>query len=254
MEQAIFAQAIREYLRVRRIFPWVLLAAFCMFVGFYWNSLQPGVSAEEAYSNVSSVFVYHILALASAIFTTAIISQEVEQKTVVYLLTRPVPRWKLLGLRYAAASLVVGIVGTLCSVGASLGAFHALSGNSLLMRDCIAMFVGAFAYGSLFLFVSLLFNRAMIICLLFAFGWETAVPNMPGQMYYLSIFSYLQGIAQHPSAGPNKLLALLTGSAGDNTLSSTTSYIAMGLMVVVMVVVSSLWFTNFEYLPREDAE
>jgi ABC-2 type transport system permease protein len=254
MEQAIFAQAIREYLRFRRIFPWLLLAGFCMFVAYYWNQLQAGATGDVAYSNVSSIFVYHIVALASAIFTTAIISQEVEQKTIVYLLTRPVPRWKLLSIRYVAASLVVGAVGIVCSVFASLGAFHTLGSNPLLAKDCIALVVGGFAYGGLFLLVSLLFNRAMIICLLFAFGWETAVPNMPGQMYYLSIFSYLQGIAQHPSAGGNKLVALLTGSAGDNTLTASTSYIAMALLVIGLVILSAWWFTNFEYLPREDAE
>jgi ABC-2 type transport system permease protein len=254
MEQAIFAQGFREYLRLRRIIPWILLAGFCAFIGFFWNRLQAGATADEAYSNVSSVFVYHILALASAIFTTAIISQEVEQKTIVYLLTRPVARWKLIAIRYAASSIVVGVLGICCAIGASIGAFHSLGGNALLAKDCVAIMVGAFAYGALFLFVSLIFNRAMIVCLLFAFGWETAVPNMPGQMYYLSVYSYLQGIAQHPSAGGNKLLALLTGSAGDNTLTATTSYMVMGLMVGALVVLSAWWFTNFEYLPREDAE
>lgn len=254
MESAIFAQALREYLRLKRIVPWFFLGFMCMFVGFYWARLQEGAAAEDAYSNVSSIFVYHILALASAIFTTAIISQEVEQKTIVYLLTRPVPRWKLIAIRYVASCLVVGAVGVVCAVFASIGAYHSFGSNPLLAKDCLALFVGAFGYGAFFLLISLLANRAMIICLLFAFGWETAVPNMPGQMYYLSIFSYLQGIAQHPSAGSNKLVALLTGSAGDNTLSAATSFVVMGLMVVVLVVVSALWFTNFEYLPREDAE
>jgi ABC-2 type transport system permease protein len=168
VESAIFGQAIREYLRIRRILPWIFLAGMCMFVGFYWAQLQEGASAEDAYSNVSSIFVYHILALASAIFTTAIISQEVEQKTIVYLLTRPVPRWKLIGIRYIASSLVVGAVGILCAVFASLGAYHTLGSNPLLTKDCLALVVGGFAYGALFLLISLLFNRAMIICLLFA--------------------------------------------------------------------------------------
>jgi ABC-2 type transport system permease protein len=254
VESAIFGQAIREYLRPRRIVPWIFLGCFCLFMANYWKLFQDGISPEDAYANVSSIFVFHILALASAIFTTAIISQEVEQKTIVYLLTRPVPRWKLITLRYLASALVVSVVGILCAVFASVGAFHSLSANPLLVKDCTAIIVGAFAYGALFLLVSLMFNRAMIICLLFAFGWETAVPNMPGQMYYLSIFSYLQGIAQHPSAGNNKLVALLTGAAGDNTLTASTSYMVMVAMVVALVVGGAWWFTNFEYLPREDAE
>ena len=254
MESAIFGQAIREYFRPKRFFPWVLLAFFCAFMGNAWSSLQEKATAAEAYSNVSSVFVYHILALASAIFTTAIISQEIEQKTIVYLLTRPVPRWKLLVLRYVASGIVVSIIGVLCAVFASLGAYKGLGSNPLLVKDCIALALGAFAYGALFLIVSLMFNRSMIICLLFAFGWETAVPNMPGQMYYLSVFSYLQGIAQHPSVGGNKLLSLLVGGNGDNTLTAGTSYAVMFGMIAILTALSAWWFTNFEFLPREDAE
>lgn len=254
MDGAIFGQAIREYFRIRRLLPWVLLAVFCMVIANYWQALQPTASHEESYSNTSSIFVFHILALASAIFTTAIISQEVEQKTIVYLLTRPVPRWKLLTIRYVASAIAVSAVAILCAVLTSLGAYHSLQNNSLLVKDCLALIVGAFAYGALFLLVSLMFNRAMIICLLFAFGWETAVPNMPGQMYYLSIFSYLQGIAQHPSTGGNKLLGLLVGGNGDNTLTAGTSYAVMALMVAVLIGFGAWWFTHFEYLPREDAE
>jgi ABC-2 type transport system permease protein len=254
VETAIFGQAIRDHFRFRRILPWVILAVACLLMSNYWHVLQEGAGAEDAYANVTSIFVYHILALASAILTTSIISQEVEQKTIVYLLTRPVPRWKLISIRYLASSLVTAGVGILCAIFASFGAFHDLGSNPLLVRDCIALAIGGFAYGALFLLVSLMFNRAMIICLLFAFGWEMAVPNMPGQMYYLSIFSYLQAIAQHPSTGANKLVALLTGSAGDNTLTSNTAYTVMALFVVVLVVGCAWWFTNFEYLPREDAE
>jgi ABC-2 type transport system permease protein len=254
VESAIFGQAIREYLRPRRVVPWIFLGILCMLMANYWSWLQDGATAEDSYANVSSIFVYHILALTSAIFTTAIISQEVEQKTIVYLLTRPVPRWKLVTLRYLASSIVVAVIGMFCAVLASIGAFHGITNNPLLVKDCVALVVGAFAYGALFLLISLMFNRAMIICLLFAFGWETAVPNMPGQMYYLSIFSYLQGIAQHPSAGNNKLLALLTGGAGDNTLTANASYAVMAIFVCALVAGSAWWFTNFEYLPREDAE
>lgn len=254
MESAIFGQAIKEYFRAKRFLPWLIIAFFCFLVAFKWESLQAGATADDAYNRVSSIFVFHILALASAIFTTAIISQEVEQKTIVYLLTRPVPRWKLLTIRYAASVVVVSVVSIICALAASVGAYHGLGSNPLLAKDCIAIVVGAFAYGALFLTVSLMFNRSMIICLLFAFGWESAIPSMPGQMYLLSIYSYLQGIAQHPSPGANKAVAVLTSSNGDNTLAPGTAYMAMIIFVVVMIGLASWWFTENQFLPREDAE
>jgi len=254
MESAIFGQAIREYLRGRRIAPWLVLAGVCFLLASVWVKFDPTSQPDGRYAAVSSMLAFRILALASAIFTTAIISQEVEQKTIVYLLTRPVPRWKLLLIRYVASVTVVAALGIVAAVLTSLGAFKGLGGNDLLTGDIMAMVAGALAYGALFLFVSLLFNRALIICALFAFGWEASIPNMPGEMYRLSIFSYLQAIAQHPSNGDNKGISLLTGSAGDNLITRGSAITTLVILIVVMLSLSAWWFTKFEYVPREDAE
>ncbi|MDR3690535.1 MAG: ABC transporter permease [Fimbriimonas sp.] len=255
MEQAIFFQALRENLRLRRFLPWIVLGVLLVFgFGHLWSTFQPDASLEQRYGTVSSILVFHILALTSAILTSTILSQEIEQKTIVYLVTRPVPRWKLLLFRYLACGLVVSFLGGFNAVCASVGVYGSLGAGASLAKDIAAIVVGAFAYGAFFMFLGLLFNRAMIMCLLFAFGWETMVPNMPGQMCYLSINSYLQAIAQHPSQGGNKGLGLLTSTAGDNTLTSSVGYMAMIGFAVALVALSAWWFSTFEYLPREDAE
>jgi ABC-2 type transport system permease protein len=255
VEQAIFGQALREYLRPRRVIPWILLGLICALLAFFWKTLEPKSDSAHQYANVSSMLVFRIVALASAIFTTAILSQEVEQRTIVYLLTRPVPRWKLLLIRYAASVIVVAMLGAFGAVLTSLGAFKSLGGNDLLTKDIVALTVGAFAYGALFLFVSLLFNRAMLVCLLFAFGWETSVPNMPGEMGRLSILSHLQAIAEHPNTqDQSKLLGLATGALGTNTISPSSAWGVLGFLTILCLGLCAWWFTHFEYVPREDAE
>ncbi len=254
MGSAILGQAFREYLRTRRLWPWLALGFVCLGVGASWHYLNPSADRPQAYSTVSSMLVFHLLALASAIFTTAIVSQEVEQKTIVYLLTRPVPRWKLLLLRYAASVTVVALIAIFAALLTSLGTFHGLVSNSFLPRDVLALFIGALSYGALFLFVSLLFNRSLVICALFAFGWESVIPDMPGEMYKLSIFSYLQAIAQHPAPTDNQALSLLTGASSGSTLTPSTAYLCMGILVVGLLALSAWWFTHFEYVPREDSE
>jgi ABC-2 type transport system permease protein len=255
MEQAIFGQAIGEYLRAKRVIPWILLGAVCGLLAWLWHFLEPDSSASTQYANVSAMLIFRLLALASAIFTTAIVSQEVEQRTIVYLLTRPVPRWKLLVVRYLASVVIVSLLGIASAVFATGGAFHGLAGNALLGNDIVALIAGAFAYGALFLFISLIFNRSMLVCLLFAFGWETSVPNMPGSMYNLSILSHLQALAQHPEdAEKNKVLGLASGTLATNTISPERAWVVLGILTVGLVVLSAWWFTNFEYVPREDAE
>lgn len=254
MTSAIFSQALRESLRLKRVFPWILLGLLCLGLAMVWNRLSPGAAAVDRYASVSSMLVFRLLALASAIFTTAIVSQEVEQRTIVYLLTRPVPRWRLLITRYVASVIAVAVVGVFAAVVTSIGAYGGSFGtNPLLGKDILALIVGAFAYGALFLFVSLLFNRALIICALFAFGWESSIPSLPGDMYRLSIYSYLQAIAEHPGSDQPNALSKLSGVTG-SAITETSAYLTLGLMVVVLLALSSWWFTHFEYVPREDAE
>ncbi len=95
----------------------------------------------------------------------------------------------------------------------------------------------------------------MIVCLLFAFGWETSVPNMPGDIYKLSIFSYLQAIAEHPSNEATQgLLGFVTGQLNPNLITSGTAMQVMAVLVAVTLLASAWWFSHFEYVPREDAE
>jgi ABC-2 type transport system permease protein len=254
MEQAIFGQALGEYFRAKRVIPWLILAIVCGALAYSWQFLQPRSTPAAQYGAVSSMLVFRLVALASAIFTTAIVSQEVEQKTIVYLLTRPVPRWKLLVIRYFASVLVVAFVGVVAAFLTSYGAYKGFGGNPLLVKDMQALLMGSMAYGALFLFVSLLFNRSMIVCLLFAFGWETSVPNMRG-MESLSIQGYMQAIAQHPSdETQNGILGAVTGGLGTNIITPDRAWAVLIGMVIVLLCVASWWFTHFEYIPREDAE
>ena len=256
MEAYVFSQALREFVRFRRLAPWLGLSGLTFIMGFYWHYLLEGATNPQIYGDVSTLMVFRILPLASAIYTTAIIGQEVEQKTIVYLLTRTIPRAKLLLLRFAASVVVVFGISMIAALSVSIAVFKGGAlGNPLLFKDMLAIGLGALGYGALFLFISLLFNRAMLICLLFSFGWETSVPNMPGSMSRLSITSYVQAIAEHPSTGTsNKLLALASGTLGTNDLTSQAGITALLLVTAVGVVLSAQWFTRFEFVPREDAE
>lgn len=251
----LYTSSLREFMRFRRLAIWLAVCVGLFGMSVLFKQVNQGKTPQELYPLLSSMLVFRLLPLASAIFSTAVISQEVEQKTIVYLLTRPVPRAHLILMRTLASITAVAIV---TFVGAMLvsGATYGVGGlgNPLLWRDVKAIVIGAGAYGALFVFVSLLINRSMIVCLLFAFAWETSVPNMPGSMYYLSITSYLSAIAERPSSGSNPFMQLLSGTFGSNMLTPTIAIPAMLLLIVCFGLASMTWFTKFEYVPREDGE
>lgn len=253
IEFFIFRVALLDYLRLRRIWIWIVLGFVSMAIATTWRN--EGGNLEEVYAQVMEGMVFKILALASAIFTTSIVSQEVEQKTIAYLLTRPVERWRLLLARFLASTAITILLGVFITICVSFGTFQGeWSSNSAMMRDFVAVVFGAFGYGALFLLISLMVNRAMIVCLLFAFGWETAIPNMPGEVYYLSIFSYVKAIADHVAFQVNNPLGLLAGALGTTTIARGTAMAVLSLVAVGLVTLSCWWFSSFEYVPREDAE
>lgn len=256
MSLFIYQAALRDFLRVRRLFVWIVVA-----IGFFGLSkvflyVMPMDDPAESYSMLSSLFVFRILPLASAIFSSAVVGQEIEQKTIVYLLTRPIERWRLLLFRILASATAVFLVSILTMLLVSASVYGNPFSNPQLMGDAVAILVGSLAYGTLFVFVTLLMSKAaMVVCLLFAFAWETAVPNMPGSMSALSVSSYLSAIAQRPSsAGGSGFFGNMANALGINTFSAQTGWMVMIFMIAFFAGLGMWWFSTFEYLPREDAE
>jgi ABC-2 type transport system permease protein len=247
-----FQFALRECFRFRKIIPWILLGLCAFILAIVWQTINKSASPTDRFVNVANLLVFRLLPLAAAIYSTAIISQEVEQKTIVYLLTRPIQRWKLILGRWAASASAIiifsmfGLLMTLLGVGGSV--------KLSLVNDVLAIVLGTLAYSSLFLFITLLFNRAIIICVLFAFGWESSIPNLPSGLQQLSILAHMQGIAKHPNSRGGNVLDIVAGILGENKMNAMGSSITLIIFSVVMLGVSAYWFTTHEYVPREDAE
>ncbi|HEY3782676.1 MAG TPA: ABC transporter permease [Fimbriimonadaceae bacterium] len=255
MEFYLYTHSVKEFLRARRIAAWVILTLMVAAIGLVWKYVAKSETDTQRYADLTSIFTFHLVALAAAIMTTSIIGQEVEQKTIVYILTRPVSRWKLLLMRYLGAVTVVSLIGILCSLLLSAAVFGGNPlGNSLLVPDIMAIILGAFAYSAFCLLVSLLIVRSMIVCILFILAWETTVPNMPGDLYRLSIYSYMQAIAQHPAVTDNRGTAFLSGDLGNNFLQPSTGYPVLIIVSVILIAFSLWWFTIFEFVPREDSD
>ncbi|HRK21267.1 MAG TPA: ABC transporter permease subunit [Fimbriimonadaceae bacterium] len=256
MTSFLILSTLRDFVRVRRLAIWIIIVIGLFGLAKAFLFVNPGQSPQDSYVQLSGLMVYRILALAAAIFSAAVVSQEIEQKTIVYLVTRPIPRPTILLCRYVATVIVVFAVGVCAAFSVSL-ATHGLGalGNEIFYRDLPALLMGSAAYSALFVWFSLLMNRSMLVNLLFAFGWETFIPNIPGDAYRLSIFTYIKAIAQRPSTGEvTSPLGFISGEAGPDLVSRTTGYATLFFLTALMIGLAAYWFRNFEYLPREDAE
>lgn len=244
---------LREGLRLRKLLPWLMLAFVAFLFAMFWGRFASDATPADKYVNVINLLIFRLLPLSAAIYSTMIVAQEIEQKTIVYLLTRPIPRWQLIIGRWAATATTVVIISVIGMIAAQMGS---RGGSAFFARDLLAVALGAAAYTSLFMFITLLFNRALIICVLFAFGWESSVPNLPTGLQGLSILSHMQAIAKHPDGGESggQVLDLIAGLLGKTDMNPLTSGFGLMVFSVVMVGLSAYWFSTHEFIPREDSE
>lgn len=244
---------LREGLRLRKMLPWLMLAFVAFLFAMFWGRFASDATPADKYVNVINLLVFRLLPLSAAIYSTMIVAQEIEQKTIVYLLTRPIPRWQLIVGRWAATATSVVVISVIGMIAAQMGS---RGGAAFFVRDLLAVVLGAAAYTSLFMFVTLLFNRALMICVLFAFGWESSVPNLPTGLQGLSILSHMQAIAKHPDGGESggQVLDLIAGLLGKTDMNPMTSGFGLLVFSVVMVGLSAYWFSTHEFIPREDSE
>lgn len=255
IETFMFKMMLREYFRAGRILAWVAVGFVVGLMSFAYVRLNPSGNSDLAYPTLSSILVFRVLALSGAIFSASVIAQEVEQKTIVYLLTRPISRAKLLIARILACATMTAAITFLSALAVSAAVYGPrFLANEYLWRDVPAILIGAVVYSGIFVLVSLIVNKSMIINLLYAFAWETSIPNMPGSMYLLSVASYLQVIAERPSVPSTNALTLLSGGLGNNTLTGPQAWLAMTIVAGATIAMGMWWFTKFEFTPREDGE
>jgi ABC-2 type transport system permease protein len=259
--------ALREALRPRRLLIAAILTLLPPAVGLLWR-LSAGGSAGfdpgDVYDSLEVGLVFSfVLTILSVVYGTGVVAQELEQRTIVYLLTRPLPRWRLLLARFIPSLAVVAGVGVLSTVLLALAVFGpGAFGQAGVGPDLKAVLVGALAYGSVFLLLGAAVPRPLTWGLLLVFGWETWVPKLPGAFAKLSLMTYLRVLAAREvtidpdqaqqQASDNILMAFSRPPQLD--ISAGTAWTVLLAVSAVALIASLVIFSIREYVPREDAE
>jgi len=255
----LFSSALRDLLRPKRAVGVLAAAVLPAVLGVVWR-VQAGpqrFDPEAAYNTLAAGLVFgFMLTILSVLFGTGIVSREMEQKTIVYLLTRPVQRARIILAKLAAAAVAVSVVSWLAAGLLAVAAFGP-SGlfTDRLARDLMVLSLGALAYTSLSLLLATLVNRAMLYGLYFAFGWESWVPTLPGSFQKVSVMTYLRVLAPHPAASGvgDELAELLRALTPSQTITSHTALTVLPIVIGSAILAAVVVFSLREYAPRDDA-
>lgn len=147
-------------------------------------------------------------------YGTSLMADEVEDKTITYLFSRPIRRGAVLVgkfLAYLGCTVFVVLPSVVIVYLLVVPLQGSLGGSFLdLLKDLSLLALGLAAYGAVFAFVGAQFKRPLLIGLVFIFGWEQAALAFPGYLKKFTVAYYLQGLVPH--AMPNdSTLSLIQG-------------------------------------------
>lgn len=195
-------------------------------------------------------FVKFSVPVLGVFYGTSLIADEVEDKTITYLFTRPIAREAVLigkYLAYLACTIFVVLPSIVLvwilviPMGGSLGT------NFLdLVKDLGIVAAGLAVYGALFAFIGAYFKRPLLIGLAFIFGWETAVIAFPGSFKMFSVAHWLQGLVPH--AMPNDSAASMIIAIFREPPGLTGSLVALSLILVVFLGLAARIVARREYV------
>jgi ABC-2 type transport system permease protein len=235
----------RSLLMVALLFGPALLAVA---VRIALTRLPPRVGAFDLYGlMIAFVYVRNALPLAALFYGTALISDEVEGKTITYLLTRPIPRVSVLAGKFASY-LVTTLAMALPAVVITFFVLSTIRGWSglgalvpELFRDMGVIILTLVVYGAFFTLMGVVLRRPVIPGLLYLFVWEL-LANAPGYLPRFTITAYLRSLIHHrpPDEGMAEIFA--------QVLPTALCLEALGAMIVVFLAGAAWIFSHREYV------
>lgn len=197
------------------------------------------------------LYLRFIIPVLGVFYGTSLIADEVEDKTITYLFTRPVVRGAVvLGkyLAYLAATVFV----VLPSVMALYFLVVPTGGGSLaaafpaLVKDLLLIGLGLACYGSLFAWVGAQFKYPLVTGLVFAFGWEQGILLIPGYLKRFTIAYYLQGLVPHAMPSDSALSVLQ--AVVHDALPAASSLGWLGAIWAVFLILAARAVARREYV------
>src|SRR5689334_14795575 len=98
----LFRTALRDLLRPKRLLVAIGMSLMPAALALFWRyGAHDEFDPQMIYNTLAGAVVFgFLLVILAVVFGTGVISQEIEQKTIVYLLTRPVARWRIALMKF----------------------------------------------------------------------------------------------------------------------------------------------------------
>jgi ABC-2 type transport system permease protein len=195
------------------------------------------------------LYLRFVVPVLGAFYGTSLVSDEVEDRTITYLFTRPIPRGSIIVGKYLAY-LACTVLVVLPSVMAVYVLMTPIGGGSLveafplLVADLGLLALGLAAYGAVFAFVGAQVPRPLVAGLVLVFGWEQVALVVPGYLRRFTVAYYLQALVPHAMPHDESMAAI-------QSLLSEPPSAQSSLTWLFIILIAALWLAARSLETRE---
>ncbi|MEU4399895.1 ABC transporter permease subunit [Micromonospora orduensis] len=193
------------------------LAVLCRSLG-----VDPGQWGPPVLVGLGLAVVLPVVAL---IIGTGVLGAEIDDGTVVHILTKPLPRWQIVLPKLAVAAGVTAVTVAVPLYVAGVLADSVRLGLALAAASAL----GALAYSALFLALSLVTRRPVLLGLVYVLIWEGLLGNFVSGTKVLSIQQYVIALADRLAP-----TGLLETSVSVPVASVMTALVSVGFTVLAV--------------------
>lgn len=195
------------------------------------------------------LYIRFILPILGVFYGTSLIADEVDDKTITYLFTRPIPRSAVLLGKYLAymactVLLVLPSVMLVYFLIVPVGGGSIAAAFPSLLMDFGMLIAGLASYGAVFSLVGARVKRPLVVGLVFAFGWEPTVLLFPGYLKRATVAYYLQALVTHEMPQDSAVSLLMQ-------VFHEVPSVATSLLCLAAIVVLTLWLAGRAVEGRE---
>jgi ABC-2 type transport system permease protein len=231
---ALVNVTLRGLLGRRRTLLMVLLAALPVLVGLL---IRLGGGRSDAPEILDTLVIRTVLPLVALVFGTAAIGSEIEDGTVVFLLAKPIARWRIALSKLAVAAGLTAAL-TVPPIIVTTLLVEGFGGDSVStgIGFALAVVAGGTAYAVAFAALGVVTSRALVVGLAYILLWEGVLAGLLEGTRFMSIRQGTLGVA-----------AALTGEdVGVDVLPPVVSVAILTIVVVGGFLLTTRALSRFQ--------
>jgi ABC-2 type transport system permease protein len=240
MNRHIVVLTARQLIERRRTLLVVLGCALPVLIAVIYRLSSDRMDPQEFTAGrlLPNLAVGTLLPLVALVFGAAALGSEIDDGTAVYILSKPIPRWRIALSKLVVAWGATAILLVVSTVASGTIALWGSPQAGIVGAWALAALAVSLVYTAAFLALSVFTSRALVAGLVYVFLWEQIITRLFRGTRFLSVREYGRSIADAVMTTNRELFTV--------HLSTTEALVFAGLVTALALALAIRKLERFE--------